>query len=159
MFATEPRCRPTRYVVDLKTRKLIDRQAMTYDLCSDFPAIDNRRQAAGYNDFWFLGISKCGGEGRKFFDQLAHGSWKDGSVNDTFEFAPGEYLGGEPMFVGNPKQPDEGVVIVEHLNTATDEAAFLLFDAFAVRKGPIARLPLRQRLHPGFHSSFYLENG
>jgi all-trans-8'-apo-beta-carotenal 15,15'-oxygenase len=158
MFPTAPRCRPTRYVIDLKTRKLLDRKAMAYDLCSDFPAIDNRRQAASYNDFWFLGITKTGGEGRKFFDQLAHGSWKDGAVNDTFEFAPGEYLGGEPVFVGNPKQPDEGVVIVEHLNTATDEAAFLIFDAYAVRKGPIARLPLRQRLHPGFHSSFYLQN-
>src|SRR5262249_17748701 len=109
-------------------------------------------------DFWFLGISKTGSAGRKFFDQLAHGSWDNGAVSDLFQLSPGEYLGGEPVFVGNPKNPDQAVVIVEHLDTASDQAAFLLFHAFAVRKGPIARLPLRHRLHPGFHSSFYLES-
>ncbi len=157
LFQTAPRCRPVRYVVDLEKRRLLDRSAMSYDLCSDFPAIDTRLLARKYNDFWMLGISASGSPGPKFFDHVAHGSWAEGAVGDLYQLPPGEYLGGEPVFVGNPKEPHEGVVIVQHLNALTDEAAFLLFDAFELRKGPIARLPLRQRLHASFHSSFYLE--
>jgi all-trans-8'-apo-beta-carotenal 15,15'-oxygenase len=155
MFVTAPRCRPVRYRIDLETRQLLERHAMTYDLCSDFPAIDNRLLTRDYNDFWILGIAATGTPGRKFFDHVAHGSWSHGTVHDLYQFAPGEYLGGEPVFVGNPQEPAEGVVIVQHLNATTDEAAFVLFDAFAIRQGPLARIPLRHRLHPGFHASFY----
>ena len=101
-----------------------------------------------------LGISASGAAGRKFFDQLARGSWQAGSVSDVFQTPAGEYLAGEPVFVGNPAAREQGVVIVEHLNARNDEAAFLLFDAFDVKSGPVARLPLRQRIHPGFHASW-----
>ena len=108
-----------------------------------------------YHDFWLLGISKCGIPGRKFFDQLGHGSWKNGDVDDLYQSLPGEYLAGEPAFAANPKEPGEGVVIVQHLNAKLDQSAILLFDASAVRRGPIARLPLRHKIHPGFHAGFY----
>jgi carotenoid cleavage dioxygenase-like enzyme len=104
-----------------------------------------------------LGISASGAEGRKFFDQLARGSWhegREGSVSDVFQTPAGEYLAGEPVFVGSPNAREEGVVIVEHLNARTDEATLLLFDAFHVKGGPIACLPLRHRIHPGFHASW-----
>ena len=56
--------------------------------------------------------------------------------------------------VWNPAREDEAVVIVQHLNAASGEAAFALFDAFAIARGPIARLPLQHPVHPGFHASF-----
>jgi carotenoid cleavage dioxygenase-like enzyme len=31
---------------------------------------------------------------------------------------------------------------------------YLLFDAFQLKSGPLARLPLRHPVHPGFHASF-----
>jgi carotenoid cleavage dioxygenase-like enzyme len=165
LFATVSPGRPVRYVVDLDSRKLLERQAMDYDRTPDFPSIDPRLVSQPYDDFWMLGISASGVPGRKFFDQLAHGTWKDGKdghgkqgrVADIFQAPPGEYLAGEPVYIPSPQQPGEGVVIVEHLNAKTDEAAFVLFDASAVGRGPIARLPLRHRLHPGFHASFFPE--
>lgn len=160
LFSTVLPCRPVRYRIDLETRQLAERIAMDYDRTPDFPSIDPCLVSRSYHDFWMLGISASGAGGRKFFDQLARGSWREGGASDLFQAPIGEYLAGEPVYVGNPDivgNPDlrdEGVVMIEHLNARSDEAAFLLFDAFDVKRGPIARLPLRQRLHPGFHASF-----
>ena len=38
LFPTVTRSRPVRYRIDLESRKLLDRSAMTYDLASDFPS-------------------------------------------------------------------------------------------------------------------------
>lgn len=154
LFATVRPCRPVRYRIDLESRQLAERRLMDYDRTPDFPSIDPCLLSRSYNDFWMLGISASGADGRKFFDQLAHGSWRDGSVSDVFQTPAGEYLAGEPVSISNPQARGEGVVIVEHLNARTDEAAFLLFDPFHVKSGPIARLPLRHRIHPGFHASW-----
>ena len=155
LFATVPRSRPVRYVIDLESRKIVERCAMSYDFAADFSSVNPVQLTHSYNDFWMLGISKRGGEGRKFFDELAHGTWGSGAVGDVYRAPEGEYLGGEPAFAGNPQRPEEGVVIVQHHSPARNEAEFLLFDAFAVASGPIARLPLRRRLHPFFHAGFF----
>ena len=155
LFSTVSSGRPVRYRIDLESRKLVERLPMEYDRTPDFPAIDPGLVSRNYNDFWMLGISASGVRGRKFFDQLAHGSWQEGGVADLYQTPRGEYLGGEPVYAGRPDERDEGVVIVEHLSAGAEEAAFLLFDASDVQRGPMARLPLRHRLHPGFHASFY----
>ena len=155
LFPTVTPCRPVRYVVDLTTRQLVETIRMDYDLAPDFPNVGQTLNGHPYNDFWMLGLSGCGGAGRKFFDQLAHGSWSAGAVSDIYQVPRGEYLGGEPLFTANPDNPEEGVVIVEHLKPAEDTTEFLLFDAFNVRKGPIATLPTKYRIHPGFHTSFH----
>mgnify|MGYP003344853588 len=98
-----------------------------------------------------LGISEAGKPGRKFFDELVHGSWSKGP-GDKFRVPKGEYLGGEPAFAGHG---DEGVVIVQHYAPEKGTCEYLLFDAFNVGKGPIAHLPLPGFTHPGFHSCFH----
>ena len=136
---------------------------MSYDFAADFSSVNPVQLTHSYNDFWMLGISKRGGEGRKFFDELAHGTWRSGrsgAVGDVYRAPESEYLAGEPAFAANPQRSEEGVVIVQHLSPARnsqerDHAEFLLFDAFAVARGPIARLPLRRRLHPFFHAGFF----
>jgi all-trans-8'-apo-beta-carotenal 15,15'-oxygenase len=133
---------------------LIERRALDYDRSPDFPAIDARRSGQPYDDFWMLGIAEAGTAGRKFFNELVHGSWRDGDVRDICTLGPGEYFGGEPVFAANPANPDEAVILVQRLNARTDEAAIEVFDAFAVARGPLARVPLRHRLHPGFHATF-----
>ena len=157
LFSTVSPGRPVRYRIALDSQKVIERTQMDYDRTPDFPAIDPALGSRAYSEFWMLGISASGQPGRKFFDQLARGSWSqmgNGGVSDLFQAESGEYLAGEPAYVAHRSAPTEGVVIVEHINTKTDHAAFLLFDAHALRNGPIARLPLRHRLHPGFHASF-----
>ncbi len=121
---------------------------MSYDRTPDFPAIDPRRTGLEYDEFWMLGISAAGQPGRKFFDQLAHGSWKSGGVEDIYQTDPRLLFGGEPIWV-------DGSVIVQRLNTHENRAEILIFNANHVAAGPVAILPLRHMIHPGFHASFH----
>ena len=152
LFSTVSPCRPVRYVIDLNSQSVVERHAMAYDRTPDFPAIDTRLSGLEYDEFWMLGISAAGQPGRKFFDQLAHGSWQRGGVEDVYQVEPGFYLGGEPIYV-------EGSVIVQRLNTHENKAEVLILDAGHVAKGPVATLPLRHMIHPGFHASFAHANG
>ena len=124
----------------------------------DFPAIDNHFAGSRYQDFWMLGIGACGQPGRKFFDQVLRGSWNAGEVCDQWIAPHGEYLGGEPAFIPNPRNGKDGIVIVEHLIPSDYRAEFLLFNAYDLKAGPIATLPLPYLIHPGFHSSFHFED-
>jgi all-trans-8'-apo-beta-carotenal 15,15'-oxygenase len=147
VFGTVAPCRPTRYVIDIAAQKLVETKVMKYDLAPDFPNIDPHLPGKPYSDFWMLGISESGKPGRKFFNQLAHGSWKSGDVQDIYQAEPGVYLGGEPIFI-------EGSVLCEELDGRNQKSAYVVFDAANVSAGPIARIPLRHQIHPGFHSSF-----
>jgi carotenoid cleavage dioxygenase-like enzyme len=155
LFSTVSSCQPARYVIDTESQSVVEKITMPYDCAPDFPALDVHRHGASYNDFWALGITASGKHSdRKFFDQLVRGSWKQGDVCDSFTAPWGEYLGGEPVSVVNPNDPDEAVVIVEHLIPAENRGEYLLFDGFSLASGPIAKLPLKHRIHPGFHTSF-----
>jgi carotenoid cleavage dioxygenase-like enzyme len=153
LFTTAPRCRPMRYIVDLATHGL-SVCPMEYTHAPDFPSVDPMLAGRAYSDFWMLGIPDQGKPGRKFFQQLAHGSWERSGVFDIHQTRRGEYLCGEPCFVSNPEDASEAVVICEHFLPAENAAAIVLFDAFRVNQGPIASLPLRHLIHPGFHSTF-----
>jgi all-trans-8'-apo-beta-carotenal 15,15'-oxygenase len=155
MFPTVTPCSPVRFVIDLRSRSLVERSAMTYDRSPDFPTPCKHLGGKPYSDFWMLGISASGKPGRKFFDQLAHGNWKRGAVDDIYQTAAGQYLGGEPCPVTNPKDPEDAVVINEFIDAEHGRCEILLFEAAHVAKGPIARLGLRHKIHLGFHTSFH----
>jgi all-trans-8'-apo-beta-carotenal 15,15'-oxygenase len=155
MFPTVTSCRPTRYVIHIPTQKLVARTAMEYDRAPDFPTPDRRLVGKDYDDFWMLGISAKGLPGRKFFDHLAHGSWKKGAVTDVYQTGVGEYLGGEPLHVSNPKDPEDAIIVNELIDANRDRAEIVVFEAAHVARGPIARLALRNKIHPGFHTSFH----
>lgn len=156
LFTSVPPCRPARYVIDTQSKTIREKVEMSYNCAPDFPAIDQHHAGLGYNDFWALGMSASGQHNeRKFFDQLVRGSWTAAAVCDRYTVPYGEYLGGEPVCIVNPHHPDEAVVIVEHLVPAESRVEYLLFDAFALKSGPLVRLPLRHPIHPGFHTSFH----
>jgi all-trans-8'-apo-beta-carotenal 15,15'-oxygenase len=156
LFGTVSPCRPARYVIDTESKRIQENITMPYDCAPDFPAVDVTKHGSPYNDFWMLGMSASGKHtDRKFFDQLVRGAWSDGDVCDSYIAPWGEYLGGEPATVVNPANPDKAVVIVEHLIPAENRGEYLLFDGFSLQSGPIARLPLKHRIHPGFHTSFH----
>jgi all-trans-8'-apo-beta-carotenal 15,15'-oxygenase len=155
LFPTLTPCCPVRYVVHVPSRTLLERKSMEYDRGPDFPAHDRKLVGAPYDDFWMLGISATGGQGRKFFDQLAHGSWKRGAVTDIYQTPSGEYLAGEPCHVSNPEDPSDAVIINELIDARNDRVEILLFEAGNVSKGPIAHLGLRHKIHPGFHTCFH----
>jgi carotenoid cleavage dioxygenase-like enzyme len=154
LFGTITPCRPVRYVVHLPSRTLAERFEMEYDRSPDFPSPAKQLTGRPYDDFWMLGISASGKPGRKFFDQLAHGSWRDGAVNDIYQAEPAHYLGGEPLLVRNPEDPGEAVIINELLDARADRSEIVFFDAAHVAGGPLARLGLKHKIHLGFHTSF-----
>jgi all-trans-8'-apo-beta-carotenal 15,15'-oxygenase len=154
LFETAPAGRPVRYLIDIESRRLLETRMLEYNLAQDFPAVDAHCAGRPYDHFWMLGMSKRGRRGRKFFDQLAHGNWNEQPVSDIFQTAPGEYLCAEPCFIANPNDPSEAVVICEHLKPNEHASAILIFDAFQVGRGPVASIPLRFAIHPGFHTTF-----
>ncbi|HET9714435.1 MAG TPA: carotenoid oxygenase family protein, partial [Pyrinomonadaceae bacterium] len=94
---------PTRFVVDLETYELIDTSEVQYRLAPDFPAIDPSLTTHTYDDFWMLGISATGRQGRKFFDQLVHVKWPGKCACDVYNVPGKNYLGSEPIFISNPR--------------------------------------------------------
>ncbi len=155
-FTTVPRGGPIRFVIDLRTRQLSEQVAINGLQAPDFPAIDPRHTMQPYNDFWTLGISAAGSFGRKFFDQLVHSSWTGLRTCETYQCPTKRYLGGEPVFVGEPGSAN-GTVICQEFDAYDRKSYFVLFDSQNVSAGPIARLKLKSQLYLGFHAVFLPE--
>jgi all-trans-8'-apo-beta-carotenal 15,15'-oxygenase len=144
---------PVRLIVDLRSRELAHRTEIRYPQAPDFPAIDTRLTMQDYEEFWMLGISATGENGRKFFDQLVHASWSKEHALDIYESPAQCYLGGEPVFVGEPESSN-GLVMCQEFDAQKRKSSFLLFDSQNVRGGPIARIGLDHMLYLGFHAAF-----
>jgi len=141
---------PVRYVIDTKTRAVVERRTLAYQEMCDFPQIDPRRLGGAYDDFWMLGIAESAREGTKFFDQLVHANWARDQV-EYFQASAGTFLAGEPVYAPNPGRPGEGAVLCQELVADGPSSRVLVFDAASVAAGPIARLTLRNAVPPSFH--------
>jgi carotenoid cleavage dioxygenase-like enzyme len=101
-----------------------------------------------------LGISATGRQGRKFFDQLVLADWRRPQSVSVYQAPPLHYLAGEPVFIGNPKNPEVAVVLCQLYDAANAASRFVLFDAFDPAAGPVATIRLRSPIHLGFHATF-----
>jgi all-trans-8'-apo-beta-carotenal 15,15'-oxygenase len=144
---------PVRLGIDLEKRQVTMRQELDYRLAADFPTIDPIKAGRSYKDFWMLGLSATGRTGRKFFDQLVHARWDRRAPNDIFQAPAGQYLGGEPIFAGDP-QSESAVVICQRYDARAHQSSFLIFDALRVAAGPTATLRLKRPVPFGFHASW-----
>jgi len=153
MFQTAPAGCPVRLTVDLKKQELVSRQSHSYSCSPDFPALDPRYATECYDDFWMLGISSTGNDGRKFFDQLVHLKWSKEQSVDIYQCSAQHYLGGEPVFVGEPGSA-AGAVICQEFDARVNKSYFLVFDAGNVSAGPATRIALEHGIHLGFHAVF-----
>jgi all-trans-8'-apo-beta-carotenal 15,15'-oxygenase len=164
LFAEVAPAHPVRYVLDLaggeagESGGVVERREAPYRLAADFPAVDPRRAGEPTDHFWMLAISRTGEPGRKFLDRLVAIDFglegedgEEAAEADAWQAPPGRYLGGEPVFVPRPGSRD-GVIVVQELDAEAREMAFLLFDAYRLADGPVARLPLRRPVHLGFHA-------
>jgi carotenoid cleavage dioxygenase-like enzyme len=142
-------------VVDVSWAVLLERLTLDYRKAPDFPSIDPRDTGRPYREFWMLGISAAGQPGRKFFDQLVHADWGTPARCDIYQAPPSNYLGGEPVFIGNPSDREGGVVLCPMFDAARVASSFALFDAFAVAEGPKAMFRLKAPIHLGFHATFH----
>ena len=153
LFTEIRRAQPKRYIVDPEKGELVDTLALDFRQMCDFPAIDPRRVTRPTLDVWVLAISATEHAGRKFFDQVVRLDWRTGEA-DIYQAPPHHYLGGEPIFLGDPSDERRGSVICQCFDAQSETMAFLLFDAFDVARGPVATLHLRAPIHLGFHASF-----
>jgi len=145
---------PVRFVIDLDSSELVKTATIDYLMAPDFPAIARSQFTQPYRDFWMLGISATGRHGRKFFDQLAHANWACAKACDIYHAQRLHYLGGEPIFIGNPHDEKGGAIICQLFDAQRIVSAFAIFDAYNVARGPIALLGLKAPIHLGFHASF-----
>jgi all-trans-8'-apo-beta-carotenal 15,15'-oxygenase len=148
---------PVRFVVDMKSCEVIARQRIDYRLAPDFPSIDPRRVTQPYRDFWMLGISTTGQRGRKFFDQLVHADWGEATARDIYQAPAMQYLGGEPIFIGDPNDRRTGAIMCQVFDAEHTTSGFAIFDAFYVARGPVSVLRLKEPIPPLFHASFHRE--
>jgi all-trans-8'-apo-beta-carotenal 15,15'-oxygenase len=154
LFTAVSAGQPVRFVVDMRRHEVIGRWEIDYRLAPDFPSIDPRRVTQAYNDFWMLGMSATGRRGRKFFDQLVHADWTAATAGDIYQAPTMQYLGGEPIFIGDPHDQNTGAIMCQIFDAEHMTSAFALFDAFHVAGGPVAMLRLREPIPALFHASF-----
>jgi all-trans-8'-apo-beta-carotenal 15,15'-oxygenase len=153
LFTDTFRGRPVRLAIDVAGAAIVERTVIGYDRSPDFPAHDPALTGQPYDHFWMLGISRAGCPGRKFFDQLVRVDWPDSSV-EVFEAPPKHYLGGEPLFVPDPAGGRKGAVVCQMFDAERTSSSFVIFDAFAVSKGPVAVVRLPAPIPLLFHSVF-----
>jgi len=146
--------RPARFVIDLGKHELLETAAIDYLLAPDFPSTAPNQFTLPYRDFWMLGISATGHRGRKFFDQLAHANWMCEKACDVYQASPVHYLGGEPIFIPDPRHERAGVVICQIFDAERVSSAFAVFDAFNVAAGQMATIRLNEAISLGFHAAF-----
>jgi carotenoid cleavage dioxygenase-like enzyme len=144
---------PVRFIIDLQSKELVSSRQIAYRLAPDFPAVDPALATLPCNEFWMLGVSHAGRKGRKFFDELVYVRWDQSQPVSIFRAEAGCYLGGEPIYLGDPHS-NEGTVICQEFNANREESSFLIFDARHVGDGPVATLRLRHPIHFGFHALF-----
>lgn len=154
LFTTVGEGLPVRFVIEMGSGELVQRREIDYRLAPDFASVDPRQALQAYQHFWMLGISATGREGRKFFDQLAHAAWRDFRADDVYQAPAFHYLGGEPVFIGDPADQARGVVICQLFDAERVTGAFAILDAFDVARGPRALLRLKSPIPLGFHAVF-----
>jgi len=147
--------RPVRYVIDTASWQVLERKAIPSAASCDFPNIDPRLAQRATDHFWMLNLSKTGGPGRKYFDELAHVDLGSGRINDSYRLPERFYFGSEPTFLPDPKSAGRGLVLVKRFDAAERLDAYLLFEPQEVAKGPIAVLHCEEATPPCFHGSYW----
>ena len=153
LFNDVREARPTRYVIDLATHALVEKRSLAPLLSPDFPALDARRATQAYDEFWMLGMGAPRQAGRKFFNQLLHINWSE-EQPQVYQAPANCYLGGEPVYIGSPQEPERGAVLCQLFDAERLRSAFALFDAHDISRGPVAMLGLREPIPLLFHATF-----
>jgi all-trans-8'-apo-beta-carotenal 15,15'-oxygenase len=148
---------PRRFVIEMSKGEVVETSTIDYALAPDFSSVSPGQFTRYYQDFWMVGISATGRRGRKFFDQLAHANWTCAKACDVYQAPPMHYLGGEPIFIGDPNQSRAGVVLCQVFDAQKLRSAFAIFKAFDIAAGPVAKLWLRAPIHLGFHACFVFQ--
>ncbi|HEX4346313.1 MAG TPA: carotenoid oxygenase family protein [Vicinamibacterales bacterium] len=145
--------RPLRLTIDIAAKAVVSRRELPYGNSPDFPSHDPALTGLPYEHFWMLGISQAGKAGSKFFDEIVRLGWSSSSC-ELFTAPPMHYFGGEPLFIPEPGTPRGGAVVCQLFDAERVQSWFVVFDAFDLGRGPVAKLRAPSPMPPLFHSSF-----
>lgn len=154
LFDTVKPCAFTRINVDTKTGKLLDIVTAPQPTHLDFPALLETSDGRGDNFVWTLAMPVEPAGQSKYYDQILRFDWSLGEVVDSYQASSSCYLSGEPSTVPGNGDGTTDYLIVPMWNAAENQSSYLIFDAFDLGAGPIARLPSASPSHLGFHSTF-----
>ena len=139
---------PYLYEFDLESGTC--KETKLSDTAAEFPRIDDRRM--GHENRWGYAVTSDPGAG--FFDRITRYD-RRGGPSQHREVGDGQMVG-EPVFVARctDAEEDDGFVLHQLYDTATDRSAIDILDARAIDSGPLARLWLDERIPMGFHGNF-----
>jgi len=137
----------------LNTRTGQARERRLDDRLTEFPRINDDHLAGparfSYNPTVTPGIETL------LFDGLVTYDVRDGSILADYRYPDG-WFGGETTFAPStePTSEDDGYVLTFVAEEATGESELYVWDARAVGDGPVARVPIPQRVPTGYHTQW-----
>uniref|UniRef100_A0A7S0VV95 Dioxygenase n=1 Tax=Hemiselmis tepida TaxID=464990 RepID=A0A7S0VV95_9CRYP len=148
----DPKSRITRYTVDLATLQFT--KEVLCDRYSEFPVINPRCSGSRHRYVWALCSNRRDGKSAAT-QALCKVDTQDGGRSTIWMPDPWVFCG-EPEFV--PKEggteEDDGFILTLLYDGKRDSSELAVFDASAVEKGPITRLPLRTAVPHGLHGTW-----
>ena len=146
-----------RNVFDTSDWSLREVQQHRPDLHLDFPCLARRDVGQPYRHAWMLGMPCGDPPGAKFYDRLLRFDWRSGEFADQHRTGDGVFLAAEQQFIPQPGKSDAGILVCQEFNARDAGSAYVFFDAFDLRRGPVARVSLPEFDPPAFHTSLSME--
>lgn len=146
-----------RSLFDTRDWSLKEIQQCRPDLHLDFPCLARRDVGQAYRHAWMLGMPCGEPAGAKFYDRLMRFDWHAGEFADRYQTHDGVFLAAEQQLIPAPDNSDAGILVCQEFNARDAVSAYVFFDAFALKQGPIARVPLPEFDPPAFHTSLSLD--
>ncbi len=154
LFPNIKKCSSVRLIVNPTKGELVDVVEIPQNIHFDFPTVRSEDNGIDYQHFWAIGMETEPEGETKFYDRLLRFSWDNSSLEDIYIADENEILGGEPSFIKNSESPEDSLVISQIWNMQTEKSAYVLFKAYDLKSGPIARLNLPKMDPLAFHSCF-----
>jgi carotenoid cleavage dioxygenase len=153
LFARPIETVPVRFEIDPARGVITSREALPCHCAPEFATVEAGASARECPRFWALGMSNAWRDGTKFFDQVVRFRWDRPLDRDTCHAPHGTLFGGEPLVLAEPGRED-GWVLCQVLDTELHRGGFTVFDAFDLRRGPLATLWLDRPTPMAFHGTF-----
>lgn len=147
-----------RWTFDLEGNEDGYKEEAITDLTGDFCICDERFVGKPYSVGFYAGRSRPF-DAREYFDTIAHINVQ---TKERRDYVPGEGISVlEPIFVPRSATAPEGDgwLLTVAYDSADETSRVLILDTADIRKGPVARIALPQRVPFGFHGSWYPAHG
>ncbi len=139
-----------RWRIKTSGTNLTFRDEVRSDLDADLPSIDRRYTGRAYRHGWRVGTPTTPDD-----VVLAGAVHVDAHTGNETRWDPGpQFASGEWLFVATGPAEAEGVVMTYVHDRAANASSLVVLDARDVGAGPIARIPLPQRVPYGFHATW-----